>query len=129
MGKGGAAKRGRGGGALGWALGSSVPRVSPFSSWLCLEPCGRRTSPLRGWSLTTLSPCKPPGLVTPLGGPPNTSGGPGTLPVMPRTLPVAKTILPIYKSLPPDHSVTPRDIRDLIRDSEQHSVTTYIYSL
>ena len=37
--------------------------------------------------------------------------------------------LSIYKSLPPDHSGTPRDVRDLIWDSEQHSVTTYIYSL
>ena len=69
------------------------------------------------------------GLVAPPGGPPDPSGGPGTLLVMPGTLPVAKTILPIYKSLPPDHSGTPRDVRDLIRDSEQHSVTTYILSL
>ena len=37
--------------------------------------------------------------------------------------------LSIYKSLPLDHSRTPRDVRDLIWDSEQHSVTTYIYSL
>ena len=37
--------------------------------------------------------------------------------------------LSIYKSLPPNHSETPRDVRDLIQDSEQHSVTTYIYSL
>ena len=56
-------------------------------------------------------------------------GGPGTLPVATETFLVTKTGLPIYKSLPPDHSGTPRDIRDLIRDSEQHSVTTYIYSL
>ena len=57
------------------------------------------------------------------------SGGPGTMPVTPETFPVAETGLPIYKSLPPDHSRTPRDVRDLIRDSEQHSVTTYTYSL
>jgi hypothetical protein len=38
---------------------------------------------------------------------------------------MAETGLPIYKSLPPDHSGTPRDVRDLIRDSEQHSLTTY----
>ena len=49
-------------------------------------------------------------------------GGPGTLPIAPETFPVTKTGLPIYKSLPPDHSGTPRDVRDLIRDSEQHSV-------
>ena len=63
------------------------------------------------------------------GGPPDPFGGPGTLPVIPGTLPVAKTILPIYKSLPTDHSRTPRDVRDLIRDSEQHSVITYKSSL
>ena len=52
-------------------------------------------------------------------------GGPGTLPISSETFLVTKTGLPIYKSLPPDHSGTPRDVRDLIRDSEQHSVTTY----
>jgi len=31
---------------------------------------------------------------------------------------------PIYQSLPLDHSGAPRHVRDLIRDSEQHSVTT-----
>ena len=56
-------------------------------------------------------------------------GGPGTLPINPETFPATKIGLPIHKSLPPDHSGTPRDVRDLIRDSEQHSVTTYIYSL
>ena len=61
----------------------------------------------------------------PLGGPLDPSGGPGTLPINPKTFPVTKTGLPIYKSLPPDHAGTARDIRDLIRDSEQHSVTTY----
>ena len=56
-------------------------------------------------------------------------GGPSTLPINPKTLPVTKTGLPIYKSLPPNHFETPRDVWDLIRESEQHSVTTYIYSL
>ena len=56
-------------------------------------------------------------------------GGPGTLPVMPETLPVSETIRPIYQSLPPDHSGAPRDVRDLIRDSEQLSVTSYNNSL
>ena len=55
------------------------------------------------------------------------SGGLGTIPVTPETLTMAETALPIYNSLPPDHSGTPRDIRDLIRDSEQHSVITYSY--
>ena len=49
-------------------------------------------------------------------------GGPGTISGDPETFPMAETALPIYNSLPPDHSGTPRDIRDLIRDSEQHSV-------
>ena len=53
------------------------------------------------------------------------SGGPGTIPVTPETFPVAETALPIYNSLPTDHYGTPRDIWDLIRDSEQPSVTTY----
>ena len=53
------------------------------------------------------------------------SGGPGTIPMTPKLVPMAEIGLPIYKSLPPDHSGTPRDVRDLIRDSEQHSVTTY----
>ena len=30
---------------------------------------------------------------------------------------------PIYESLPLDHFVTPRHVRDLIRDSKQSSVT------
>ena len=90
---------------------------------------GRRPSPPRGWSLPTIIPCRPPGLVAPPGGPLDPFDGPGTLPVMPGTLPVAKTILPIYQSLRPDHSGTPRDVRDLIRGSEQHLVTAYILSL
>ena len=57
------------------------------------------------------------------------SGGPGTLPVTPGIIPMAETGLPIYHSSPPDHSETPRDVRDLIRDSGQHSVTVYILSL
>ena len=55
--------------------------------------------------------------------PPESSGTfwklPGTIPDKPEQQ------LSIYKSLPPDHSRTPRDVRDLIRDSEQHLVTTY----
>src|SRR3954465_9908085 len=49
------------------------------------------------------------------------SSGPGTIPITPKLVPMAKTALSIYNSLPPDHSETPRDVRDLIRDSEQHS--------
>ena len=43
----------------------------------------------------------------------------------PELFPEPEQQLSIYKSLPPDHSGTPRDVQDLIRDSEQHSVTTY----
>ena len=49
------------------------------------------------------------------------SGGPGTIPITPETFLMAENGLPIYKSLPLDHSGTPRDVRDLIRDSEQLS--------
>ena len=37
--------------------------------------------------------------------------------------PLAEPYHPIYQSLPPNHSGAPRHVRDLIRDSEQHSVT------
>ena len=61
--------------------------------------------------------------------PPESSGTfwklPGTIPEKPELFPEPKQQLSIYKSLPPDHSGTPRDIQGLIRDSEQHSVTTY----
>ena len=49
------------------------------------------------------------------------SGGPGTIPITPKLVPMPEIALPIYNSLPPDHSGTPRDVRDLIRDSEQLS--------
>ena len=65
--------------------------------------------------------------------PPESSGTfrklPGTIPKKTELFPEPEQQLSIYKSLPPDHSGTPRDVRDLIRDSEKHSVTTYIYSL
>ena len=67
----------------------------------------------------------PRGWWTPLVDPRTLFGTPGTIPIKCETFPATKTRLPIYKSLPPDHSGTPRDVRDLIRDSEQHSVTTY----
>ena len=59
----------------------------------------------------------------------NPFGGPSTILINPETFPVTETGLPTYKYLPTDHSGTPHDVRDLIRDSEQHSVTAYIYSL
>ena len=63
----------------------------------------------------------PPGLVDPLVDPRTPFGTPGTIPIKCETFPATKIRLPIYKSLPTDHSGTPRDVRDLIRDSEQHS--------
>src|SRR3954463_11009115 len=57
------------------------------------------------------------------------SGGPDTIPICPRDFPVSVQQLPIYKSLPPDHSGTSRDVRDLIRDSEQPSVCCILISL
>ena len=38
-------------------------------------------------------------------------------------IPMCEYYLPIYESLPLDHFETPRHVRDLIRDSEQTSVT------
>ena len=55
--------------------------------------------------------------------------GPGKILVTPETFPVAETGLPIYNSSPPDHSGTPRDVRDLIRDSEKLSGYRILVSL
>ena len=54
---------------------------------------------------------------------------PGTIPEKPELFLEPEQQLSIYKSLPPDHSGTPRDVWDLIRDSEQHLVTAYILFL
>ena len=94
-----------------------------------LGPCGGSTSPLGAGPLPHLAHTALWGRWPHLVDPRDPPGGPGTLAIAPESFPVTKTGLPIYKSLPPDHSGTPRDVRDLIRDSEQHSVTTYIYSL
>ena len=83
---------------------------------------GERTSPLGAGSLPTSAHGalrdRWPHPVDPQ----DPSGGPCTIPVDPETFPMAETQLPIYNSLPPDHSGTPRDVRDLIRDTEQHLV-------
>ena len=63
----------------------------------------------------------PRGWWAPLVDPRTPFGTPGTIPMTPKLVPIAETGLPIYKSLPPNHSGTPRDVRDLIRDSEQLS--------
>ena len=103
--------------------GSSPLGFPTLGAWG--EAQGGRPSPLRAGSL----PLSAHGALRdrwphPVD-PRDPSGGPGTIPVTPETFPVAETGLPIYNSSPPDHSGTPRDVRDLIRDSEQHSVTTY----
>ena len=127
MGLGGAAKGGgRGGRPTRWALGPSEPRVCPLP--LSLAPwalVGGRTSPPGAGPLPHLAHAALWGRWPHLVDPRDPPGGPGTLPITPETFPVTKTGLPIYNSLPPDHFGTPRDVRDIIRDSEQHSVTTY----
>ena len=60
-------------------------------------------------------------------GPRDPSGSPGTIPITPKLVPMAEIALPIYNSSPLDHSGTPRDVRDLIRDSEQLSGYCILY--
>ena len=121
---GGAATKGWKGVACPPRQGESSPLGFPnLGAWG--EAQGGRPSPLRAGSL----PLSAHGALRdrwphPVD-PRDPSGGPGTIPITPKLVPMAETGLPIYKSLPPDHSGTPRDVRDLIRDSEQHSVTTY----
>ena len=126
-GKGGGGQEGRGeGGAPIWALRPIWTRVCPLP--LSLAPCtlvGGAPALLGAGPLPHLAHAAFWGRWPHLVDPRDPPGGPGTLPITPETFPVTKTGLPIYKSLPPDHSGTPRDVRDLIRDSEQHSVTTY----
>ena len=62
-------------------------------------------------------------------GPRDPSGGPGTIPITPKLVPMPEIALPIYNSLSSDHSGTPRDIRGLIRDSEQLSDYRILISL
>ena len=130
MGLGGAAKGERGGRTTRWALGPSEPRVCPLP--LSLAPwalVGGRTSPPGAGPLPHLAHAAFWGWWPHLVDPRDPPGGPGTLPKKPETFPVTKTGLPIYKSLPPDHSGTPRDVRDLIRDSEQLSGFRILISL
>ena len=86
----------------------------------------RGISPLVGWFAPFPWPMKPPNTCR---GSRNTFRSCWSSPGTSGTLPDSKTLRPIYQSLPPDHSGAPRDVRDLIRDSEQHSVTAYILSL
>ena len=101
-------------------LGLSPPQVS-----LAHGPLGAGAlGPYRP-RRTPYSPCGPPGQVDPW----TPFGTPGTIPIKCETFPATKIRLPIYKSLPPDHSGTPRDVRDLIRDSKQLSGYRILISL
>ena len=105
-------------------LGLSPPLVplahGPLGAG-ALGPCRPRRTPY--------SPCGPRGRWPHPVDPWDPSGGPGTIPVTPKLVPMAEIALPIYNSLPPDHSGTPRDVRDLIRDSEQLSGYRILISL
>ena len=101
---------------LGWGAcppskGAPPLGFPPSPLWAGFPPTSAHGAPRDGWP-HPVDPRDP-------------SGGPGTIPVTPKLVPMAETALPIYNSLPPNHSGTPRDVRDLIRDSEQPSVTTY----
>ena len=109
-------RKGRGG------RGNPIPfflSSFPFSTPIWPDHMGGRTSPFVAGVFPLLVhkahiACR--GCPEPL---PVTRYVPGT----PRTLPVLEYYRPIYESLPIDHFETPRHVRDLIRDSEQHSVT------
>ena len=90
----------------------------------CMGPMGSASQPTRGWCATSWAHVAPgvdgPHPVDPQ----NPFVTPGTLPKVPETFPEPKYHFPIYQSLPPDHSGAPRDVRNLIWDSEQPSVST-----
>ena len=58
-------------------------------------------------------------------GPRNTFRFSDSFPIFPGTIPDSVHSHPIYQSSSPDHSGDPRHVRDLIRDSEQPSVTMH----
>ena len=126
-GKGGGGQEGeRGEAPTRWALRPIWTRVCPLPLSLAPWPLvGGAPAHLGAGPLPHMAHAAFWGRWPHLVDPRDPPGGPGTIPISPETFPVTKTGLPIYKSLPPDHSGTPRDVRDLIRDSEQHSVTTY----
>ena len=90
---------------------------------------GGRTSPPGAGSPPHFSPWGPPGWVAPPGGPPGPIRWSRYNTGDPESFPMAENTLPIYNSSPPDHSGTPRDVRDLIRDSEQLSGYCILISL
>ena len=114
---GGGRKEERGGKEGG---GRVPPLPSLFPSFLppMVRPIWGRTSP---WWLVRF-PSWPIRPISFVGGARNPFRWSDKYPVTPETLPVSEYHRPIYKSLPLDHLETPL-IRDLIRDSEQHSLT------
>ena len=94
--------------------GGAAPSLIQFGLAMGGHPCG---PPLLSTKARE-GPLLPPG-----------GGGSGNLPVLQkipesfRNIPVSEYNLLIYNSLPLDHFETPRHVRDLIWDSEQHSVT------
>ena len=120
---------GRGEECLPSQVEASPFRVSPF-------PCAWALGGWFPWPIKArappYSPCYCIGRGGTISGPPDPSGilrnlleASRSIPKKPELFPEPEQQLSIYKSLPPDHSGTPRDVRDLIRDSEQHSVITY----
>ena len=94
--------------------GVAPPSLNQFG----LPPCGGGGGlvPCGQGSLPPMAHIFPPGVpVTP----PVLWYVPDTL----RTLPMSEYHLPLYQSLPIDHFESPRHVCDLIRDSEQPSVT------
>ena len=116
-------RRPRGEECLPSQVETSPFRVSPF-------PCAWALGGWFPWPIKArappYSPCYCIGRGGTFSGPPESSGIfwklPGTIPKKPELFPEPEQQLSIYKSLPPNHSGTPRDVRDLIRDSKLPSI-------
>ena len=105
-------------------LGLFPPQVSLRMGLLGLVPLAHI-----GQGAHPYNPCGPPGQVDPFGGPPDPFRHSRYNTDKVRNFSASKIRLPIYKSLPPDHSGTPRDVQDLIWDSEQLSGYRILISL
>ena len=123
--EGAAAKGGRSASQVKWRpspLGFSPSHAhGPWGGW-CPWPIKARAPPY--------SPCYCIGRGGTISGPPDPSGILRNLLEASRyntekteLFPEPEQQLSIYKSLPPDHSGTPRDVQDLIRDSQHFQVT------